>query len=93
MSRAKSVHLGRVALRSASHPRKPPELLSYLKSAGACMSQSALMNLTEIWYQMLIHSTNIPLHLENRIIPLTSVDRLTSLGYSFCFGEILEFLP
>jgi hypothetical protein len=46
MSRAKSVHLGRVALRSANHPRKPPELLSYLKSAGACMSQSALMNLT-----------------------------------------------
>jgi hypothetical protein len=32
-------------------------------------------------------------NLENRIIPLTSVDRLTSLGFGFHFGEIFEFLP
>jgi hypothetical protein len=32
-------------------------------------------------------------NIENRIIPLTSVDRLTSLGFGFHFGEIFEFLP
>jgi hypothetical protein len=42
---------------------------------------------------MLIHSTDIPLHLENRIIPLTSVDRLSTKGYSFHFGEIFMVLP
>jgi hypothetical protein len=50
------------------------------------------MGAVGIWYQMLIHSTDIPPHLENRIISSTSVDRSTSLGYRFHFGEISEFL-
>jgi hypothetical protein len=50
------------------------------------------MEAMEIWYQTLIHSTDIPPHLENRIISSTSVDRLSIIGYSFHFGEILRLL-
>jgi hypothetical protein len=42
---------------------------------------------------MLIHSTDTHLHLENRTLSLTSVDRLPSMGYRFHFREFLGFCP
>jgi hypothetical protein len=44
-----------------------------------------------IRYQMLIHSTDTPLHLENRIIPLTSVDRLSNMDFSLHVGGVSGF--
>jgi hypothetical protein len=51
------------------------------------------MEAVGIWYQMLIHSTDIPPHLENCIISSTSVNCLPVISYSFSFLTIASLAP